>query len=112
MSRSAALNALVNVSIPVPEAISNLAHFPWDSDSDLIVLCLGDCVEVLSRFVRGELAKADVEAWANALECREDIGYANSTVRALLHELANPLLTLKLTPHRANLLLARIQEVS
>lgn len=112
MSRSAALSALVKVSIPVPDAISNLAQFPWDSDSDLIVVSLGDFIEVLSRFVRGELAEADVEAWANALECREDIGYANSTARELLHELANPLLTSQLTPHRAALLLARMQGVS
>nr|WP_315466198.1 hypothetical protein [uncultured Rhodoferax sp.] len=112
MSRSAALSALVKVSIPVPEAISNLTQFPWDSDSDLIVLCLGDFIEVLSRFDRGELAEADVEAWANALECREDIGYANSTVRELLHELANPLLTKRLTPPRAASLLSMMQKGS
>lgn len=112
MNRIAALNALVKVSIPVPEAIATLAQFPWDSDSDLIVISLGDFSEVLSRFVRGTLAETEVEAWANALECREDIGYANSTARELLHELANPTLTMPLTPHRATLLLARLDKVS
>lgn len=112
MSRIAALNALVKVSIPVPEAISNLALLPWDSESDLMVLTPDDFSQVLTKFVRGTLAESDVEAWANALECREDIGYANSTVLELLNELANPLLTMQLTPQRAAFLLAMAQKVS
>jgi hypothetical protein len=112
MNRTAALSALVKISIPVPEAISNLAQHPWDSDSDLIVLTPDDFNQVLSKFVRGALAESDVEAWANALECREDIGYANSTARGLLHELANPLLTMQLTPQRAAVLLEMLQKVS
>lgn len=112
INRIAALSALVKVSIPVPEAISNLAQYPWDSDSDLIVLTPDDFSQVLSKFVRGELTDSDVEAWANALECREDIGYANSKASELLHELANPLLTMQLTPQRAALLLEMMKKVS
>ena len=29
-----------------------------------------DVSQVLSKFVRGALGESDVEAWANALECR------------------------------------------
>lgn len=112
MSRFAALSDLVEVSMPLPEAIANLAQHPWDADSNLIVLTPNDVSQVLSKFVRGSLGESDVEAWANALECREDIGYANSTVRELLHELANPLLTMQLTPQRAALMMAMMQKVS
>lgn len=112
MNRFAALSALVKVSIPVPKAIANLAQLPWDSDSTLIVLTPDDVSQVLSKFVRGALGESDVEAWANALECREEIDYTNSTVRELLHELANPLLTMQLTPQRAALLLTMVQKVS
>ncbi len=45
-----------------------------------------DVSQVLSKFVRGALGESDVEAWAHVLECREDIGYANSTVREMLYD--------------------------
>ena len=38
----------------------------------------------------------DVEEWANALECRDDVSFENEEVRNSIFELANP------TLHAAN----------
>ncbi len=93
MNRASTLAALVRITMPIPEAISRLAEFPWDSKSELVLLTPEDFCHVLSLFKQGSLSAAEVEDWANALECRDDVGFSTSQVRELLHELANPLLT-------------------
>lgn len=108
MTRIAALKTLVGISLPIAEAIANLAKFPWDHDSDLIVLTPDDLSHVLSMFAQGVLTAADVESWANALESREDVEFSNFTIEELMHELANPSLTEQLTPKRMNAWLAKI----
>ena len=80
-SRIAALEALVSMSVPVAGSIANLAEFPWDCESDLIVLTPEDIRRVFALLGRGAVSISDVVAWANALECREDVGFSNLTIR-------------------------------
>jgi hypothetical protein len=108
MNRAATLEALVKISMPISEAISRLAEFPWDSESELVLLTPEDFFHVLSSFKRGSLSAAEVEDWANALECRDDVGFATSQARELLHELANPLLTQPLSGERADFWLSQL----
>jgi hypothetical protein len=108
MNRTAALEALVNISVPIPEAMSRLAEFPWDCESELVVLAPEHFSHVLSLFKQGELSGAEVEKWANALECRDDVGVSTSQAHELLHELANPLLTQPLSGERADYWLSQL----
>src|SRR5512139_426411 len=48
MNRAATLEALVKISMPISEAISRLAEFPWDSESELVLLTPEDFCHVLS----------------------------------------------------------------
>jgi hypothetical protein len=64
---------------------------------------------LISLFKRGSLSAADVEDWANALECRDDVGFSTSQAHELLHELANPLLTQPLSGERADFWLSQLQ---
>jgi hypothetical protein len=93
---------------PVSEAAARLQAFPWDSESDLVVMNAQDFARVLRRYCLGEIASPEIEDWANALECREDLGFASATLRELLHELANPLLTESLSNARAKHWLAAL----
>lgn len=108
MNRAATLEALVKISMPISEAISRLAEFPWDSESELVILTPQDFCHVFSSFKRGSLSAAEIEDWANALECRDDVGFATSQARELLHELANPLLTKPLSGERADFWLSQL----
>lgn len=83
--------------------------FAWDSESELIRLTSKDFYHVLSLYKQGSLSVAEVENWANALECRDDVGFASEQARELLHELANPLLTQPLSSERADFWLSQLQ---
>ncbi len=106
MNRTATLEALVNVSMPISEAVALLRAFSWDSESELVHLSPEHFSRALSLFKQGTLSAAEVEIWANALECRDDVDVSTSLARELLFELANPLLTQPLSGERADFLLS------
>ena len=108
MDRAAALAALVHMEGPVSAAVAKLQEFPWDSDIDLVVMTAMHFSHALRRYCLGEISASEIEDWANALESREDLGFASAALRELLHELANPLLTEPLTQSRAQHLLEHL----
>ncbi len=110
-SRIAALKALVTMSVPVTEGIANLAEFAWDCELDLIVITPEDIGRIFALLRRGAVSTSDVEAWANALECREDVGYVNLAIKDLLHVLANPSLAERLEPKMMSTWLDKVQAV-
>lgn len=102
--RREALRDLVLLASPVASARHSLTDFAWDSD-ELLMLDKQHVLTVLRRFDAGELPGTEVEAWANAIEMRDDIGYDRETaVWDVLYELANPTLTEPLTRERADVL--------
>jgi hypothetical protein len=97
-SRTSQLKELLHFSRPVADVVSDLSAFGWDSDEELVTLEAAHISTVLNRFLAGDISAADVEDWANAIECREDIGlFQGSPVADALDELANPVLTRPLT---------------
>jgi len=84
--------------IAAAEAFSN------DGEHDLVQLRLGDVVRVLRRFGQGVLSAGDVEAWADALEMREDVDY-DSDVGESLFILSTPSINGELTADKAELLI-------
>lgn len=85
-------------------AISHLRLFAWDSDAALVTLTGNDLIRILNGYLRGELSDTEVEEWAEALEGRDDIGYEprlSGTLRQIIFELANPLLTAPIEPAQA-----------
>ena len=101
MSRISALTTLVQITAPISEAIASLSQHSWDSCKELVLLKPEHICKVLSLFQKNELSAAEVEIWANALECRDDVGFSTPLVSESLHELANPLLTEPLSNERA-----------
>lgn len=79
----------------------------WDPtpDGPTVVLTGEHARNVLVRFQEGALSSAVVEAWANAIESREDIDFSDENadvLEELIFELANPLLTEALDSSRAS----------
>lgn len=109
MNRTATLDALVKVTMPISEAVSRLAEFPWDSDAELVSLAPEDFYHVLSLFKQGTLSAVEVENWANALEGRDDVGISSPLAQELLYELANPLLSQPLSSERADFWFVHLQ---
>lgn len=111
-SRYAILQSLLRLEQPLASLADAVRQVPWDSDEYLVMLTRGHLIAILDRYVQAQLAAEDVEGWANAIESRDDIGFhedAEAEVREILHELANPVLTVPLTRDRAVELLTRLQ---
>ena len=103
-SRTELIERLVRFDAPLAPTVSALREFGWDCTEPLVTLDALSVRSVLQRYLSGGLTAADVEAWADAIECREDVDY--SSFRDIIHELANPSLTRALTPTTAQELLS------
>jgi hypothetical protein len=110
MSRVVAIRSLLHASTPVAEAIAALATYPWDSDSELVQLRRDDVANILLQYRGGAMSAVEVEAWANAIEGRDDVGMADKVAAELLHELANPLLSQPISLARAEFMLKRLSQ--
>lgn len=109
MTRTSHLEDLLHFSRPLADVAHDLSASPWDSDEELVTLEPEHISAVLNRFLAGDISQTDVEAWANAIECREDIGLLKSRpVAEAIWELANPLLTRSLTRRSAGELVATL----
>ena len=87
--RAAALRQLILVDAPWPTIQSDLALFPWDSEP-VVLLSRSDVARVLAQFLEGTVSAELLGKWADALECREDVDFADPVVGAAIHALANP----------------------
>jgi len=108
MNRKTALENLLNFKLPIEQAISDLSQFEWDSEVELVSLEAEQIQNVLQLFTQGAISASEVEAWANAIECRDDLKIEPSLVNEVLHELANPYLTQSLSVERASFWLSQV----
>jgi hypothetical protein len=109
MDRASSVIALLEAQRPLRELQERLASFPWDSEDDLASLSPRHLRGILTKFLEGTLSSTEVEAWANAVEGREDVAIPPCLVQDALHELANPQLTQALTPVRAQHWLSELE---
>jgi hypothetical protein len=103
-SRDQILRDLVELRIDPKAAREALSAFGWDSP-ELVTVSARDVERVIQKWLDGSLAAADCEAWADAIEVRDDVGFINDRVKQDCFELANPLLTEPLSQSRAHALL-------
>jgi hypothetical protein len=75
LSRPQAVRALLEFSAPLETLQHQLAQFPWDSEAALAILTPSNVTDVLLRYLAEELSAGDVEAWAECIEGREDVGF-------------------------------------
>ncbi|WP_024929975.1 hypothetical protein [Methylophilus sp. OH31] len=111
MNRVEALKALVEAELPIAQGIARMSQFAWDSEEYLAVLTPENLGRVLTLFSEGSITELDVEDWANALECRDDLALSEPAVSKVLYELANPLLTHALSAERAHHLLCVVKSL-
>lgn len=76
MDRASILTSLIELSLPLPELKAAVRTLSWDWDGDPVVTLKREHVAaLLRRYQSGEIDESEVEAWANLIECREDIGF-------------------------------------
>jgi hypothetical protein len=71
--------------------VSDLSSFPWDWIGEpLGIVSQEDLAAAFDGCANGRLSIEMLFTWATALECRDDVGFANAEVASAIHELANP----------------------
>jgi hypothetical protein len=104
LTHAAALRMLVEYSQPLVQIKAELGKHPFDTNECLFVITPAHMRDILERFLSGALSAEQVEDWANLIEMRDGLEFADGEdgpSRECLHELANPLLTEPLTKKSA-----------
>lgn len=100
-TRQEYLNALVNFDQPLSTILPILKTFPWDSSEAIITLKKEHLLQILDRYLHNALSATDLENWADAIECREDIAYETdyeAIINDIIFYLANPTLNDPISP--------------
>ncbi len=105
-SRKELIEQLIRFDAPLAPTLSTLQEFGWDCDEPLVTLDTESVRSVLHRYLSGSLTAYEIEMWADAIECREDIDA--STFQDIIYELANPCITRQLSPTIVEGLLTQI----
>jgi hypothetical protein len=98
-SRVDALRDLIELRGSVADMTRQLRSFHWDSEK-LVTLTRADAVRLLDRYLAATLSAGECEAWADAIEVRDDVGLElgrERDLRQFVFELANPALEGPLT---------------
>jgi len=88
--RRSILLSLLALDRPVEQIASMLAKLKWNHPSGLVLLTREHISDVLERFRARQVSAETVEAWADLIEYRDDISFANQSVVDAIFVLANP----------------------
>jgi len=66
---------LLNWTSPLREVFAQLALFPWDHETTLVLVERHHLRNALTRYVEGSASSEEIEQWAEALESRDDVGF-------------------------------------
>lgn len=107
------LNALLRFENPEELIAITKALSVYDSNrgNDLVNLTRENIISILERYLQAELSRKNVEDWASAVECREDIEFGmddDDVTMDVIHDLANPALEGDLTPKAAAALIEKL----
>lgn len=104
--RLTVVQVLLDFSRPLDEVQQQLSGFGWDFEGVPAVLHPDHIVDVLQRYLRGELTASTVERWGDLIEGREDISFHSEWLTQTVHEITNPILHDLLDVTRARALIA------
>jgi hypothetical protein len=92
---------------PLEPILAELRTFPFDCDVPFVAVEPAHIIAALRRYAADKLTAEEIESWADRLEMHDDVDA--SSVREVIWELANPLLTAPLTVKRAEELIRELQ---
>src|SRR6059058_1573276 len=74
--RAEILQDLVRYEKPTEPLLNELKTFGWDwTGEPLVILRKDDIIRMIDRFLSAEITAAQLQEWAENLECREDVAF-------------------------------------
>ena len=102
--RDELLQRLAEYELPVEPVLGELREYGWDAEEPVFTITRDHLLNILLRYLEGELTCSHVTDWADLIECRDDLDYekgVEDALRRAVFELANPNLTQPVTPNIA-----------
>jgi len=99
-SRKEILKDLVLLRGSIEFLEKELSQYSWDMKAPLLSVSANDFIDVLQRGIDNEIDFQIVSNWANAIECRDDLEFANEEMQEIIFELANPEINGEITKER------------
>ena len=112
MTRLELVSRLVQCQGDIKALQARLQGFPLDAQVPLVTLEVSHIASVLERFLTGRTSAAEVEYWAEAVEGRDDVAYAQSnetTIKHVLFVLSTPKINGVLSQDHAKDLLRQLR---
>ena len=101
MRRAEILRELARFETPIEPLLQELKSFGWDwSGAPLLLLTKADLFRVIDRFLAGQISAAQLQAWAENLEVREDVAFDEreaELIDGILFRIATPMINEPLT---------------
>jgi hypothetical protein len=104
-SRRELLEMAIACQLSPSDALRGLGRFSTDVGVDLAIITSEDIRHLLRLFIEGERNASEIQAWAEFIDFRDDVGFENDRVIDVVAYLANPEMNGPVTPSAANDLL-------
>ena len=88
-SRKDILVDLISLKGNVNELKNELSEFSWDVEQPVLIISTNNVAVILKRTIAKEITFKEIEDWAEAIECRDDLGFENDRLQGIIFELAN-----------------------
>lgn len=96
-TRTDILNDLIRFQTQLDRVQNELSQYTWDVEEPLVMMRKSDFISIAQRFLDGVLSTDDLENWANAIECRDDVEFENDELSEFIFDLANPVINGEIT---------------
>ncbi len=109
-NRTEILKELVLLQGNIEVLEKELSQYPWDIEKALFKINAEIFLSVLKRNINNEIDLETITNWANAIECRDDIEFANDELQEIVFELANPEINGEITKKRLSEIIALLEK--
>ncbi len=93
-NRVTILQNLIACDGRIDSLIEAVRSLPWDwAEPPLVIVTVDAIVNAINRYLVGSISGEELSVWAEAIDCREDVGYAvvgGEELRQLIFEIASP----------------------
>lgn len=109
-NRKDILTDLFFFKVNLSELKIELSQYSWDIEERILIISKQDFSNVLKRGIENEIAFEDIVSWANAIECRDDIGFEVEEIQEVVFELANPEINGEITKERLSEIITELEK--
>jgi len=99
-NRKDILTDLICFNGNLTELQSELSQYSWDVEEPTLIISKADFSTVIKKCVDEKIIFDELENWANAIECRDDLDFEVEEMQEIIFELASPEINGEITKQR------------